>query len=230
MEPKSTFSNPFDSAINVSGEGLEPSSLENLSRESEKSQNENESNPNFPSFYPLFYHNISFEIPPKRMFTVKLNFFTAISITLSLLFSFVGSLFSFLITTCKELTCFNVGKEIFLSFVNCVLGTTLLFYNQYYPFYVSMRNETSNNALIIVQVVVIFVLLINFIGIPGTGSIGIVYLYASFESGTVVNQFFGFVATLWHLVNLLLEIAVFFLMRPLFKTSRNASQRVHLNT
>ena len=136
MEPKSTFSNPFDSVVSANGESLEPSSLENVSREIEKNSNENDYIPNFPSFYPLFYHNISFEIPPKRMFVVKLNFFTAVSITFSLLFTFVGSLFSFLMATCKELNCFNVGKEIFLSFVNCIVGTALLFYNKYYPFYI----------------------------------------------------------------------------------------------
>ena len=230
MESKTNFSNPFDSSVVVGGEGLESSSLENISRESDKNQNDNNSIPNFPPFYPLFYHNIGFDIPPKRMFITKLNFFTALSITFSFLFSFVGALFSFLFDSCQGLTCFHPGKEIFLSLTNCIIFISLLFYNQYYPFYISMRDETSNNSLIIVQLFTIFILLLNFIGIPGTGSIGVIYLYASFESGTVVNQFFGFVSSFWHFANLLLEIAIFFLMRPIFKTSRNSSQRVHLNT
>lgn len=229
MESQSTFSNPFDSSVVVGGENLESSSLENISRESEKNQSEDSSIPNFPSFYPLFYHNIGFEIPPKRMFVVKLNFFTAISISLSLAFSFIGALFSFLFNFCQGLTCFHPGKEIFLSIINCIVYTSLLFYNQYYPFYISMRDETSNNSLIIVQLFTIFIILVNFIGIPGTGSIGVIYLYASFESGTIVNQFFAFVLSFWHFANFLLEIVLFFLMRPLFKTSRQTSQRVHLN-
>ena len=229
MESKSTFSNPFDSSVVVSGESLDSNSLENISREADANQRENSSVPNFPPFYPLIYHNIRFEIPPKRLFIVRLNFFTAISIIISLAFSFIGSLFSFLFDSCNELTCFHVGKEIFLSFVNCIVWTAILFYNQYYPFYTSMRDETSNNSLIIVQLFTIFILLVFLIGIPGTGFIGVVYLYASFESGTVVNRFFGFVLSFWHFINLLLEIVIFFLMRPHLKTSRNSSQRVHLN-
>lgn len=93
-----------------------------------------------------------------------------------------------------------------------------------------MRNETYNTCLIFVQIFTIFILLIDLLGIPGTGTIGIIYLYATFDLGTPVNEFFATVVSIWHFSNFILEIVIYVMMRPLFQTKRAGSERIHLNT
>ncbi|OHS98007.1 hypothetical protein TRFO_35689 [Tritrichomonas foetus] len=220
---KQSLPNPFDSSKSGNISNHEPQLLEGLVRELRENSDNSAMPPNFPSFYPVTYHNINLEIPQKRSFIVRLNYLFAQSICLSLLFSVFAALFSFgidsCVNSCTSFAGFHFGKEIFLSMVNLVFGVALVFHVQYFPFYAAVRDETPTRSAIPVQVATIAALCVLLAGVPGTGAVGIGYAYIAFKYGKWMNKFFSFVISAWHLLNIVGEAVVFLMMRPIFRTT-----------
>ena len=101
MDNQPTFVNPFDSVIDAEDK-FENEDLENVNRETTENFSISTGVPNCPPFFPIIYHDISIEIPPKRILLARIAFFTAISISLSLLFSITGSFFSFFMNSLSD--------------------------------------------------------------------------------------------------------------------------------
>ena len=145
--------NPFAQATQSSPLN-ESADLEGLEREL---QNDQEKQPNFPSFYPIVYHSISAEIPRNFTFIMKFTYWSDCFFSLYCVFQFLVILFSFTIKS--EL--FSPWRDIILSFCALLILPALLFYAQYYPFYCAVRDEmTQKSHLVLVQTYVVFILFI----------------------------------------------------------------------
>jgi hypothetical protein len=167
--------------------------------------------PNFPSLCPVVYHNITQEIPARHSFTVRLSFFAARSVSVSLFVNFMCSMLS---GSMKSST-IEWWREVVLSAFAVLVCPVALFHVQYFPLYFSVRDEQPNGSLIPLQFFVIFSLFFFFVGVPGSGVIGAGYSIVAFRYGTFWNQFCSVVITLWHIVNVILEILVLLMMNAL---------------
>jgi len=169
----------------------------------------------FPVFYPLAYHNISLEIPQKYSFIVRLSYYSAYSIVFSMFFSFLASLMTTL-------------REVFLSFTWMILYSFLFLYVQYYPLYTSIKSEIPSQKIVPVQYAMIFFLLPLVIGLPGTGMIGFVYLSNAYSLGSSFSIMLSFIISIWNTINIVSEIAILFLIVPLFTLSGRISNPADL--
>lgn len=217
VQEKTPLPNPFD--LNTKGHSTssEPQILDGIIHELNHEARDNLQTPNFPYFYPLVYHNINLEISQKRSFLARTAYFFTRSTSLSLLLQFISSFFSYQIDVEGSLSGFHVIKEIFLSLFILFIGTSLIYYVQYYSFYCSIRDETPNSTALPMQVYTIITLSVLVLGIPGTGTIGLIYTYLAFQKGKWLIQFLSVVVTIWQSLNLIGEIIVYFLIRPVFK-------------
>jgi hypothetical protein len=167
--------------------------------------------PNFPSLCPVVYHNITQDIPARHSFPVRLSFFAARSVSVSLFVNFICSMLSGSIKS-PTIECW---REVVLSAFAVVVCPVALFHVQYFPLYFSVRDEQPNDSQILLQFFVIFCLFFLVIGVPGSGVIGAGYSIVAFRYGTFRNQFCSVVITLWHTVNVILEIIVLMMMNTL---------------
>ena len=203
--------NPFDHVEEITAtDDIRLTDMEKIKREIINENEETSNEPNFPFFYPIVYHNISNDIPPFYSKIVSMAYLVSISFTFSLIVQFLGTFFS------KNIKNTSYGSSIVASLVQIIILPILLFYLQYFPFYKSIKYQKRSSSTLKVQLFVIFIFLLEFIGIPSTGSIGIVYLFSRNEKTSIICSFFGYTLTFWHLVDLLCEIILFFRMKPLF--------------
>ena len=224
LQEKPSLPNPFDTHLGGSGSN-EPQILDGLVRELSTNNSNDSNDPNFPSFYPIVYHNINLEIPQKRSFIVRLNFTFARSICLCLFFSVIASFFSFQMKGCCSIEGFHAGKEIFLSIVTLFFGSALIFYVQYFPFYWAIRDERTNKSAVPVQICTMILIAILLLGIPGTGTVGFIYTYIAFHSDHIIPKFFSLVISIWQLLNMIGEIVIYILMRPIFRETNLLADR-----
>ena len=192
--------------------------MELISREVDETNDKNLLN--LPPFFSILYHNISLEIPQKFTLIVNLTFYSTYSIYLSLIINFIGSFFS---NNINHSTFSSLGREIVLSFFNLIFFSFFLFVFQYYPIYLSIKDEKYLKTVIPVQILTIFLLIIFFLGFLNTGIIGYNYWIISIECGQTINLVFSFILTLWHFLNLILEIIILILIYPIFKNQNRIS-------
>lgn len=209
-EPKKALPNPFDTAA-ILAENENGLLLEGLDREVEQSNNDH--TPNFPFFYPVIYHSINLEISQKRSFIVRTAYLTANSIMYSLAFSILISLLYISPRGAK------LFQNTILASFNCIFGSIILFYCQYFPFYYAFKDEQPNKTSIPTQIGLLTILFISLLGFPNTGSYGMFTTYDAFKSDKSFAKFFGVIITIWKLMNFVLEFIIFILMRPLFNTN-----------
>lgn len=203
LEDKSLLPNPFGTQIQpmIPSEGL-------LSGQSEYSAKKEK---NFPFFFPIIYHNITMEIPQNSSSSVRFCLFSFYSFTLYLVFNFMSNLFSGNINSYLIIR----WREILLDSIILVLFPIVLFYCQYYPFYCSAKDNAKNPKLIHMQFVVIFCFFLFFVGIPGTGLIGLGYAFVAFRYGAFINKILSFVMTTWGIVNVAFQVKVLFDISPI---------------
>lgn len=173
--------------------------------------------PNFPSFCPLAYHNISQEIPQKYLFLIRITYITSVSFTCLLIFSFISQCFLSPIVSPTIIK----WREVILSLFEAIMCPSSLFYGQYYPLYCSFRDQRSNKNLICFQIFTLVVFLFFTIGIPGTGIIGFGYAMLSFRGGEVSNRIVGVICTIWHIFHFFMEMIIFILEIPLLSSVRS---------
>ncbi|EAY19327.1 hypothetical protein TVAG_452410 [Trichomonas vaginalis G3] len=190
--------NPFD----PSSYKIDDEILVGMTHELEKQPEENK--PNFPSFWPLVYHNINTEIQQGFSFLVRMTYFTAVSITYCFFWTLLGSIFNFQIKDNKS----SLGQDIIMSLSYCVIFPAALFYIQYYPLYVNLRDGKSIGGCILAQLFVVFFAGVTFTGFRGTGFIGIQYTLSAFANGSLINRIVGVVITVWEIFNFILEIII----------------------
>jgi hypothetical protein len=200
-----TLPNPFDASVPV-----DSYTLDGLERE--LSRPPVLLPPNCPPFYPLVHHDISGEIPAHRVLPVRVMFIAALSFSVALVFSFFTAWFAGSIESESRLNSFHVGKELFFSLFYVVLYVPLIFYVQYWPFYCANRDEKPCQHAQFIQLFVIIVMAIFFLGVPGTGMVGIVYVFSAFHDGEPVNQALSGIATIWHACNLVVECLLWLLI------------------
>jgi hypothetical protein len=167
--------------------------------------------PNFPSLCPVVYHNITQEISARHSFPVHLSLFAARSVSVSLFVNFMCSMQSGSIKS-STIECW---REVVLSAFAVLVCPIALFHVQYFPLYFSVRDEQPKGSLIPLQFFVIFCLFFLVVGVPGSGIIGAGYSIVAFRYGTFWNQLYSVVITLWHIVNVILEIIVLLTMNAL---------------
>ena len=204
IEEKALLPNPFDSKIDP----MVPH--ESLIHEDTTCQQTNQK-PNFPFFFPIIYHNIKNDIPQKYSNAVRFGYYGFCSFSLNLLISFLSQCFSGFIQSYLIVP----WREIIMSLFTLLIAPLTLFYCQYYPIYISARDNERNTALVPIQFFVIFILFFLFIGVPGTGVIGIGYTIISFKYGGLVNKILSFVSTTWGFVNIVLQVKILFLILPI---------------
>jgi hypothetical protein len=168
--------------------------------------------PNFPPLCPVFRHDIAGDIPPNHSLIVRMMFLAAMSVALSLAFCVLVAFFSSSFATSPHIGSMHAGKEVFLALVHAAFGTPVIFHVQYLPFYRATRDGAQSRTAYTVQVFVVGAVTVFFIGVPGTGMVGIVYVVAAFRDGGVANQVLAGVATIWHAVNLVVEILILLLL------------------
>ena len=144
IEDKSLLPNPFDTKIHpmIPNEGI----LQ------EKTEYSTDKKKNFPFFFPVFYHNISLEIPQNSSSGVRFCLFSFYSFVLYLLCSLITNIFSGKIDSYIIIQ----WREILLDSVMLILLPIILMYCQYYPIYCSAKDNAKNQKLIHLQFVVIF--------------------------------------------------------------------------
>ncbi|KAK8870455.1 hypothetical protein M9Y10_008337 [Tritrichomonas musculus] len=211
IEQKVALPNPFDSTPEYRTNEV-PGILDNQNfNDSMPVSDTTAKKPNFPSIFPVVYHNIGLEIPQKYSFICRLCLYEARSFFFVLLFSFIagcfsGSIDSYLIVK---------WREVVLSLFILIICPIALLYGQYYPLYCAIREERPNSSLVPFQFFTIFVFFFILIGIPGTGLIGIGYLIVCFRQGKLVNQIFSTLITIWHFLNFVIQFILLFLISPI---------------
>ena len=207
---ENTLPNPFD----LSGRLIiEQNQLENLDKETENEYDTHQ--PNFPSCFPKFYHNISEEIQEKHQNIVSTAFYTNCSIACNLCFSI---LFSF---TCFSIQEFPVSpyQHVFMSIFNFIIFVPSIFYTFYIPFYGTFKDCISNTSIIWVHFFFVLVLLIFSIGPIGTGISGLMYckLLLSQSKGFFSNAL-AVILICWHFADLIAGGILFIITRPLINS------------
>jgi hypothetical protein len=167
--------------------------------------------PNFPSFFPLVYHNINQEIPQKYSNLVRLSLAAAKSFFYSTFCTVLAQFFSDQIDSDLIFR----WREMVLSTFVLLLCPLSLLYGQYWPLYRSIRDETIGRSLVPFQVVCVFVMAFVLAGVPGSGMIGVGYAIVAFRSGETVNKVAATVLTFWQFANTILQLIVLFLVLPL---------------
>jgi hypothetical protein len=209
----SPLPNPFDSAA-----AADACRLEGLEREFLHPSEPFTFPPNCPPFYPIVHHNIAGEIPPNRILPVRVMFITAISFSFALIFSHFAAWFSGNFESDNHLTSFHMGKELFFSLFYIFLFVPLIFHVQYWPFYCANRDRREPVRVGVIQGFVIGVMFVFFLGLPGTGMVGLVYAFSAFNEGEPVNQALAGILTIWHACNLVVESMLFLLLQTVQRT------------
>ena len=208
--------NPFDhlAEINLTDDHHKSNDLEGIQRETIE---ENSDEPNFPFFYPLVYHNIHHQIQPVYSSVVSMAYYTALSFTFSLILQFITSFFA------KNISSITPQSVIFLALVQIFILPVLLFYAQYFPLYNSFRDQKRNKSFLWVQGFTIAIFALELLGIPSTGSVGIIYLFLikkpqNCSISPTINIVLGVVLLVWHFADLLCEIVIFFKIKSLLRS------------
>ena len=197
--------NPFDPSQNSAL--VDGDVLSGITREIDDGPKSEQ--PNFPSFFPLVYHNISREIQSSYSFAVRMCYFADCSFVWSLFFNFLCSFFTEKIRDHKT----SIFQDCFLSLTHFIFTSSVLFYIQYYPLYKTFRAKKSLHNLILTQYFVVIIFFFMFAGFRGTGLIGIGYIIAASNFGSILNIVVGIVFTLWHLLNFILQFILFFIIK-----------------
>lgn len=192
--------NPFDPANNI----IDNDILVGVTNEIENPQTEN--HPNFPSFWPLVYHNINIEIQQRYSFLVRMCYFAALSITYCCFWSVVASFFSYSIKDNKS----SMSQDIITSITMCVIIPIVIFYMEYYKLYVALRDGTSLHGNVLINLFVVFITGAMICGFRGSGFIGIQYTMLAFKYGSVINRIFGLFITIWEIFNFVLQLILLF--------------------
>jgi len=133
--------------------------------------------PNFPRFYPIWYHNIGEEIPPQGRNLVKRMFFAWILTVTCYCMNFVAELARIIGLSSGG----SSGVDFGLSIAYLLIGPFLTFVFWYRPFYYGVRKNRS---------ISFFIFFFNFschigfcivmaIGIPNTGGAGFIVAFAT---------------------------------------------------
>lgn len=173
--------------------------------------NSRRKNPNFPPFFPMVYHSIGLEIPHKYSFIIRICYYCALSFSYVLMLTFFAELFSNHIDNLLIVR----WRELILSFFILLVCPASLFYAQYFPLYHAIRDEKQNFSLIPFQFFTILFFFFIFLGIPGTGMIGICYFLICHKCGSIFTEILSFIITAWHFFNLVVEIIILFMIVPL---------------
>ncbi|RKP05440.1 scamp family-domain-containing protein, partial [Thamnocephalis sphaerospora] len=153
--------------------------------------------PNFPPFYPMYYLDIDVEIPEMERPLMRNMFRSWLGTLVILLWNAVAC---FLILV-SHATGVNTGATDFgVAFMYCISITAASFYLWYRPIYNGYMKERS-------MYYYIFFIFNGFhigfqyymtIGIPGSGSAGIINTISMLSDGRVVAGVFGVIASgLW---------------------------------
>ena len=173
--------------------------------------------PNFPSFFPLVYHSINLEIQQSYSFAVRMCHFADCSFVWSMFFNCICSFFTEKIK--DNLT--TIFQDFYLSFLYFVFYSAALFTVQYYPVYRTFRDKKSLKRVILTQIIVLAAFLFLFPGFRGTGIMGVLYIVAAFQYGTKLNCIVGFIFIIWHLINFILQMIIFFTFRSIDEEKDN---------
>lgn len=180
--------------------------------------------PNFPPCMPIVYHSVGLEIPQKYSYIVRFALIGVKSFFWTALCSVIAQVFSDRI---KSVYIFR-WREIILSVFVLLICPIALLYGQYFPLYRSIRDERRDRSLIPFQMFTIFVMLFMLLGIPGTGVVGVGYTVVAFQCGDLVNKIFGVVLSVWHLVNVAIQVVLILLIGPFANLPRRMANPADL--
>jgi hypothetical protein len=160
--------------------------------------------PNFPFCCPVVYHSISKEIPQKQAGFVRLCLTSAVSFCGALIVNVIAQFFSGRI----ESSLVPMWREIVMSVFALLVYPAVLLHAQYFKLYLAVRDDQPEQGIVLAQFVVIFVHFFVVIGVPGSGLIGVGYLVVAIRCGDGVTKGLAGVMTVWHFVNLCLQVSV----------------------
>ena len=212
-----TLPNPFDPAQNSAL--IDGDVLSGIAAEIEGGPAKEK--PNFPVFFPLVFHSINLEIQQSYSFAVRMCYFAACSFVWSMFFNFLCSFFTEQIKDGKT----SIFQDCFLSLLFFIFYSCALFYIQYYPLYCAFRDKKSLHNIIITQYFVVIAFLFLFAGFRGTGIMGIGYICASFEYGSRLTSIIGIIFIIWHFINCVLQIVLFFTLQTISDEKDNLLRR-----
>ncbi|PWZ00169.1 scamp-domain-containing protein [Testicularia cyperi] len=146
---------------------------------------------NWPFFYPLIYHDIEAEIPPDNQLIVQHLYKLWLLLVLSLIVNMIACIFLLLQGA------YDGGKDMISGVVYLPVITVASFVLWYRPIYNGLM---KNNALFFYIYFIFCGFHIAFslymvIGIPSTGSAGLINTIQSYSEGKLVAAILGTVAT-----------------------------------
>lgn len=154
---------------------------------------------NWPPFYPVFFHDIDVEVPAELRPDVRTIYRGWLLLVLVLAWNMITSIF--LLTSGASAGGADLGSGIFYLPVITVLSFLLW----YRPVYNAYAKEHSLFYLLYFvfggfHVAFCFYMLI---GIPGTGSAGLINMIAAFGRGSILTGVFAVIATVgWAILSL----------------------------
>ncbi|TPX62513.1 hypothetical protein PhCBS80983_g00231 [Powellomyces hirtus] len=164
-----------------------------LRREQEQIRQAGFHPPNWPKFYPLFYHDIASEIPEASRKTVTNIYRLWLGTMVLLIWNMIACL-TLLISHPNNLP--NVASDFGVSLIYIFFIGSASLYTWYRPIYIAF----SSNAALYFYIFLLFNgLHIAFafymaVGIPGSGSGGFINLLAVLSDGKIVAAVFCIVA------------------------------------
>lgn len=206
MSENDSLPNPFAAPQSQTTESLD---LEGLERETDRTTKHLL---NFPSFYPVAYHNVTAQIPQNYWPYFKLMYNAAVSFTYACIFQVIVSFFTFTIKSNSPLS-EAPFKDVFMSIVLAIFLPALLFSNQYYPYYCSIRDERADFKLSLIQTFILIGFVVLLIGVPGSGAIGIWWVIIAINSNSILAAVLGVILIIWQLCNFALQIMCLVLHR-----------------
>lgn len=214
-EAEATLPNPFESGDVLLPDIADDSAL--LASLSEAiTESEQPKHPNFPACFPIVYHSIAQEIPPRYASVVSFCLFGLRSFGFTLILTIIAQLFSDRI---DSIYIFQ-WRELILSVFIFIVCWSALAYGQYFPVYVCARDEARSTSLVPFQFFTIFVMLFMLLGIPGTGMIGIWYTIIAFQAGQQINRVFAVAITITHIVNIIVQVVLVILFAQFSRLPR----------
>jgi len=153
--------------------------------------------PNFPFFYPLIFHDIATEIKRQDQPTVRGLYSYWLIVVATLIWNTIATLF-ILLAHAKGIT--TGGTDFGVSFVYTFFITALSFILWYRPAYNAYMKDRAMYYFfffVFFGFHLLFALYMA-IGIPGSGSAGLINYIAMYADGKILAGVFGTVASiLW---------------------------------
>ncbi|KAH0786848.1 scamp-domain-containing protein [Histomonas meleagridis] len=186
---------------------------------------ENEKQFNFPSFYPVMYHDISEEIPIISQWVVRIAYYKIYALFVTVIVNLIACCVSGKIKVGGAGARYNTGTNVVFGVIIGVLAVPLAFKINYHKLYNHCKENNIGLGWFALQGLYIFCYGYAAVGLKNTGLMGIITMIDAIAAGegTFTKIICALSGIMWT-VGALVQIFLFGRVMVLF---RSTGERVH---